>query len=658
MTHARPAGSATGTGAPAPSDRNSLTIGPDGPILLHDTHFIEQMAHFNRERVPERNVHAKGTGAFGEFVTTEDVSAYTKAALFQPGVRTSMLARFSTVAGEQGSPDTWRDPRGFALKFYTTQGNYDLVGNNTPVFFIRDTMKFPHFIRSQKRRGGSGLRDNDMQWDFWTLNPESAHQVTWLMGDRGIPATLRHMNGYGSHTYMWINGSGQKFWIKYHFKTDQGVRCLTQDAANRLAGEDADFHRRDLYEAIASGEHPAWTLYVQVMPYEDARSYRLNPFDLTKVWPHADYPLIRVGTMTLSQNPVNFFAEIEQAAFEPSAIVPGIGFSPDKMLLGRTFAYSDTHRYRIGPNYLQLPVNRHRVDGAYTYQFDGPMAYDHAGDRAKYAPNSYDPFSDETGQADEGWEVDGEMMRSAYTLRPDDDDFSQAGTMVREVFDDAARDRFVGNVAGHILGGVKDETLPRVFDYWKNVDSETGKRIEEAVRPAGPTRSRRTRRRRAASSAPQDARPLAGGRCSALPASGRLSPDQAPSAWLAIRKARSPCSLTCASSALSSRTAAAVGSTKTRAPPSSTTWSPATGASAKASWKDDAPSSPCAMMRRPVSCGRSGWDVSVRIAETALSVSVSIDCLLTSGWAMRHALPAHGHLEPVRHRGGVGLLRA
>jgi catalase len=482
MTQARPAGSATGTGAPAPSDRNSLTIGPDGPILLHDTHFIEQMAHFNRERVPERNVHAKGTGAFGELVITEDVSAYTKAALFQPGVRTSMLARFSTVAGEQGSPDTWRDPRGFALKFYTTQGNYDLVGNNTPVFFIRDTMKFPHFIRSQKRRGGSGLRDNDMQWDFWTLNPESAHQVTWLMGDRGIPVTLRHMNGYGSHTYMWINGAGQKFWIKYHFKTEQGVRCLTQEAANRLAGEDADFHRRDLHEAIARGEHPAWTLYVQVMPYEEAKTYRLNPFDLTKVWPHGDYPLIRVGTMTLNQNPANFFAEIEQAAFEPSAIVPGIGFSPDKMLLGRTFAYSDTHRYRIGPNYLQLPVNRHRVDGAYTYQFDGPMAYDHAGDRAKYAPNSYDPFSDETGPADEGWEVDGEMMRCAYTLRPDDDDFSQAGTMVREVFDDTARDRFVGNVAGHILGGVKEETLPRVFEYWKNVDSETGKRIEEAVR--------------------------------------------------------------------------------------------------------------------------------------------------------------------------------
>lgn len=484
MSHdARPnSGSTTGTGAPAPSDRNSLTIGPNGPILLHDHHFIEQMAHFNRERVPERNVHAKGSGAFGVFVTTEDVSRYTKAALFQKGARTDMLARFSTVAGEQGSPDTWRDPRGFALKFYTSEGNYDLVGNNTPVFFIRDTMKFPHFIRSQKRRGGNGLRDNDMQWDFWVNNPESAHQVTWLMGDRGIPKTWRHMNGYGSHTYMWVNAAGEKFWVKYHFKSDQGVETLTQEEANRIAGDDSDFHRRDLNEAIERGEFPSWTLHVQVMPYEDAKTYRFNPFDLTKVWPHGDYPLIPVGTMTLNKNAENFFAQIEQAAFEPSAIVPGIGFSPDKMLLGRTFAYSDTHRYRIGPNYLQLPVNKHRVEGAYTYQFDGPMAFEHTGDAPKYAPNSYGaPYSDEVGPVEEGWETDGEMVRSAYSLHPEDDDFGQPGTLVREVFDDAMRERLVQNVAGHILGGVKDQTLPRVFEYWKNVDAEIGKRIEEAV---------------------------------------------------------------------------------------------------------------------------------------------------------------------------------
>ncbi|ANH39776.1 Catalase [Nocardioides dokdonensis FR1436] len=475
-------GSTSGNGAPAASDRNSLTVGPDGPILLHDHHFVEQMAHFNRERVPERNVHAKGGGAFGTLEITGDVSRYTKAAVFQPGTTTDMLARFSTVAGEQGSPDTWRDPRGFSLKFYTSEGNWDLVGNNTPVFFIRDTMKFPHFIRSQKRLGGSGLRDNDMQWDFWTHNPESAHQVTWLMGDRGIPKTWRNMQGYGSHTYLWYNEAGEKFWVKFHFHSNQGVECLTQEEANRIAGEDSDFHRRDLHDAIDRGDHPSWDLKVQVMPYEEAKTYRFNPFDLTKVWPKGDYPLIDVGTMTLNKNPDNFFAQIEQAAFAPSNVVPGIGFSPDKMLLGRVFAYADTQRYRIGPNHQQLPVNKHRVEGAYTYQFDGPMAYEHTGDRPKYAPNSYGaPYSDLLGPVEDGWETDGEMVRQAYTLRAEDDDFGQANTLVNEVWNDEERARFVGNVAGHILGGVSDEILPRVFEYWKNVDAELGKRIEEKV---------------------------------------------------------------------------------------------------------------------------------------------------------------------------------
>jgi catalase len=476
-------GSTTMTGAPAVSDRNTLTLGADGPILLHDTHFLEQMAHFNRERVPERNVHAKGSGAFGVFETTEDVSAYTKAALFQRGATTDMLARFSTVAGEQGSPDTWRDPRGFALKFYTSEGNYDLVGNNTPVFFIRDTMKFPHFIRSQKRRGGSGLRDNNMQWDFWSLNPESAHQVTYLMGDRGIPKTYRHMNGYGSHTYLWINAAGEKHWVKYHFHSDQGVEGLTGAEADKIAGEDADFHRRDLRDAIARGEFPSWTLSIQAMPYEHAKTYRINPFDLTKIWPHSDYPLIRVGTMMLNKNPDNFFAQIEQAAFEPSAVVPGIGFSPDKMLLGRTFAYSDTHRYRIGTNYQQLPVNRPRVAEHNTYTFDGAMAYEHSGDAPMYAPNSFGRgYADLTGEVDDSWEADGEMVRTAYTLRPEDDDFSQPGTLVREVWNDAQREEFVQTVAGHLLGGVEGEVLERAFDYWKNVDADTGKRIEELTR--------------------------------------------------------------------------------------------------------------------------------------------------------------------------------
>jgi len=475
-------GSTTDNGAPAVSDRNSLTLGADGPILLHDVHFLNQMAHFNRERIPERNVHAKGSGAFGVFETTEDISAYTKAAVFQPGTTTDMLARFSTVAGEQGSPDTWRDPRGFALKFYTTEGNWDLVGNNTPVFFVRDTMKFPHFIRSQKRMGGTGLRDNHMQWDFWSLNPESAHQVTYLMGDRGIPKTFRHMNGYGSHTFLMINAAGDKHWVKFHFHSEQGVVGLTGAEATRIAGEDADHHRRDLHDAIEAGDFPQWTLSIQAMPYEHAKTYHYNPFDLTKVWPHSDFPLIKVGTMTLNKNPDNFFAQIEQAAFEPSAIVPGIGFSPDKMLLGRAFAYSDTHRYRIGPNYLQLPVNRPRVE-LNTYTQDGPMAYDHNGNAPVYAPNSMGRgYADEVGEVEDGWEADGAMVRQAYTLRADDDDFGQAGTLVRDVWNDEQRAAFVETVAGHLLGGVKSPVLERAFGYWKSVDAATGQQIEQAVR--------------------------------------------------------------------------------------------------------------------------------------------------------------------------------
>jgi len=310
-------GSTTGSGAPAPSDRNSLTVGANGPLLLHDVHFLEQMAHFNREKVPERQPHAKGSGAFGTFETTEDVTRYTKAALFRPDTRTDLLARFSTVAGEMGSPDTWRDVRGFSLKFYTSEGNYDLVGNNTPVFFVRDPIRFTNFIRSQKRLPDSGLRDNHMQWDFWTLNPESAHQVTYPMGDRGLPRTWRHMNGHGSHTYMWVDARGERSWVKYHFISDQGWETFTNREAAEMAGHDADFHRRDLFEAVARGEHPTWTLRVQVMPYDDARAYRFNPFDLTEVWPHGDYPLVTVGTMKLDRNPENFFAEIEQAAFSP-----------------------------------------------------------------------------------------------------------------------------------------------------------------------------------------------------------------------------------------------------------------------------------------------------------------------------------------------------
>lgn len=483
MTDQRNAtGSTTSAGAPASSDRNSLTIGPDGPILLHDVHFLEQMAHFNREKVPERQPHAKGSGAFGMFETTEDVSAYTKAALFQKGATTDMLARFSTVAGESGSPDTWRDVRGFSLKFYTSEGNYDLVGNNTPVFFIRDTMKFPHFIRSQKRLPDCGLRDNHMQWDFWTLNPESAHQVTYLMGDRGLPRTWRNMNGYGSHTYMWYNAIGEKFWVKYHFHTNQGLAQFTNAEAAAIAGADADFHRRDLFEAIKRGEHPSWTMFVQVMPYVEAKTYHINPFDLTKTWSHRDYPLIKVGTMMLNRNPENFFAQIEQAAFSPGNTVPGIGLSPDKMLLGRAFAYNDAQRNRIGVNFHQLPVNQPKVP-VNSYMFDGHMTYHHSGSAPVYAPNSGDrSWADQTGPVADSWEADGDMVRSAYTLRPSDDDFTQPGILVREVFDDKQRDRLAETVAGSLLGGVRSPVLERAFDYWKSIDPDLGRSIEARVR--------------------------------------------------------------------------------------------------------------------------------------------------------------------------------
>ncbi|MFH9421421.1 catalase [Streptomyces sp. NPDC017529] len=465
-------------GIPVESDEHSLSVGPDGPLLLQDHYLIEKMAQFNRERVPERVVHAKGSGAYGFFEVTNDVSQFTKADLFQPGRRTEMLARFSTVAGEQGSPDTWRDPRGFALKFYTELGNYDLVGNNTPIFFVRDTIKFQDFIRSQKRRPDSGLRDHDMQWDFWTLSPESAHMVTWLMGDRGIPKTYRHMNGYGSHTYMWVNGGGERFWIKYHIKTDQGVDFLTQEDADRLAGEDADLHRRDLHDSIAAGDAPTWTMYVQVMPFDDAPDYRFNPFDLTKVWPHGDYPLIEVGRMTLDRNPEDFFVHIEQAAFEPSNMVPGIGPSPDKMLLGRLFSYPDTHRYRIGPNYAQLPPNRPHATVS-SYAKDGPMRYEPAHTGAVYAPNSYGgPAADTRNFGDPaGWHSAGEMVREAYRLRRDDDDWSQAGTQVRQVLDDAARSRLVDNIVGHLSQGVSRPVLLRALQYWRNVDKALGDRI-------------------------------------------------------------------------------------------------------------------------------------------------------------------------------------
>ncbi|GGD66525.1 catalase [Croceicoccus mobilis] len=474
----------TDAGIPVQSDEHSLTVGRDGPIVLNDHYLLEQMANFNRERIPERQPHAKGSGAFGYFEVTNDVTKYTKAKVFQPGAKTETAMRFSTVAGERGSPDTWRDPRGFSVKFYTEDGNFDMVGNNTPIFFIRDPLKFQHFIRSQKRRADSGLRDHDMQWDFWTLSPESAHQVTYLMGDRGVPKNWREMNGYGSHTYSLINADGEKFWVKFHFLTDlgDGNAYLSQEEADKMAGQDGDYHRRDLFDHISKGEYPSWTLKWQIMPYEDAKTYHINPFDLTKVWPHEDYPLIEVGKLVLNQNPVDWDTQIEQLAFEPNNMVPGIGLSPDKMLLARGFSYADAHRARLGVNYKQIPVNQPKTE-VHSYSRAGAMRTKNAVDPV-YAPNSYGgPAAqpDLTGEAGL-WHSDGDMVREAYTLRKDDDDFSQAGALVRDVMDDAARERLVMNVVGHLCDGVSEKVLLRAFDYWKSIDKDTGEKIEKGVR--------------------------------------------------------------------------------------------------------------------------------------------------------------------------------
>jgi len=481
MSDQKPPVTTNDAGIPTSSDQYSLSAGPNGPLLLQDHYLIQKMAQFNRERVPERVVHAKGGGAFGYFEVTADVSQWTSAAFLNGvGKRTPVLLRFSTVAGEQGSPDTVRDPRGFALKFYTEQGNYDLVGNNTPVFFVRDPSKFSDFIHSQKRLPDTGMRSNNMQWDFWSLSPETIHQVTWLMTDRGTPRTWRHMNGYSSHTFMWINASGEKFWVKYHFKTDQGIENFTDAEAKAMTAEDPDFHRRDLRDSIDKGEFPSWTLNMQVMPFADAATYRFNPFDLTKVWPHADYPLIPVGRLVLDRNPENFFAEIEQASFEPANMVPGIGPSPDKMLLGRLFSYPDAHRYRIGTNYLQLPVNQPKSP-VNSYNRDGSMRYDNHGAAPVYAPNSYGGPQADGALIEPSWPVSGDIVRAAYEPHAEDSDFVQPGNLYRHVLTEEDKTHLVGNIVGHMSQGVERPILERALALWRQVDPELGARIAQGL---------------------------------------------------------------------------------------------------------------------------------------------------------------------------------
>ena len=499
-TGQRPAGKGNTTppsAQPVPSENTSVTAGQQGPVALNDIHLIEKLAHFNRERVPERTPHAKGHGAFGELHITEDVSAYTKAKVFQKGTVTPMMGRFSTVAGEQGSPDTWRDVHGFALRFYTEEGNLDIVGNNTPVFFVRDGQKFPDFIHSQKRLGTNGLRDADMQWDFWTRNPESAHQVTYLMGDRGTPKSTRHQNGYGSHTFQWVNEQGEAFWVKYHFKTRQGVENFTDEEATTTAGQNPDCHREDLYNAIEEGNYPIWDVKVQIMPLDEAENYRFNPFDLTKVWSKKDYPLHDVGYFVLNRNPRNFFAQIEQVALDPSNIVPGVGLSPDKMLQARVFAYADQQRYRIGPNYQQLPVNQpQNVDEVNTYQHEGSMQYHfNAPEDPVYSPNRYEKG---TGVLDDAAVNDrsqletttaaelyinpesygSDLVRAPYVRHAEDDDFVQARDLYENVYDDAAKERLVTNIT-NAMAGVSEETEERVYEYWTNVHPALGQRVRE-----------------------------------------------------------------------------------------------------------------------------------------------------------------------------------
>lgn len=463
----------TGAGIPVGDNQNSITAGSRGPTLLQDFHLVEKLAHFNRERVPERVVHAKGAGAHGYFEVTNDVTKWTKAKfLSEVGKRTPVFVRFSTVAGEKGSADTVRDPRGFAVRFYTEDGNYDIVGNNTPVFFIRDAIKFPDFIHSQKRNPQTNLRDPNAVWDFFSLSPESLHQVTILYSDRGIPKSYRHMHGYGSHTFKWTNAKGESVWIKYHFKTEQGIENLTAEEAAKIAGVDPDYATRDLFEAIESGNYPAWRLYVQIMPLEDAKTYRFDPFDVTKVWSQKDYPLIEVGRMVLNRNPKNYFAEVEQAAFSPANIVPGIGFSPDKMLQGRIFAYSDTHRYRIGANYQLLPINRPLVE-VNNYQRDGFMRFDdNGGSAVNYEPNSFGRPVEDPDAKQDAFEVSGIADSVPYDH---DDHYTQAGDLYR-LLSEEERERLIQNIVND-MKPVKEEIKRRQIEHFRKADPEYGERV-------------------------------------------------------------------------------------------------------------------------------------------------------------------------------------
>ena len=457
----------TTAGNPVADNQNSLSAGPRGPLLMQDYQLIEKLAHQNRERIPERTVHAKGSGAYGTLTMTHDITRFSKAGVFAKiGKKTECFLRFSTVAGERGAADAERDPRGFAMKYYTDEGNWDLVGNNTPVFFVRDALKFPDFIHTQKRHPRTNLRSNTAKWDFWSLSPESLHQVTILMSDRGLPKGFRHMNGYGSHTFSLINAQNERFWVKFHFKTLQGIECFTDAEAEAVVAKDRESSQRDLYEAIERGEFPRWRFSVQIMPEKDAETYRWHPFDVTKVWPHKDYPLMEAGILELNRNPENYFAEVEQAAFSPSNIVPGISFSPDKMLQGRIFAYADAHRYRIGTHYEMLPVNRPRVS-VRNYNLDGAMRFDSPkGTDAYYEPNSFGGPIQDKRFAEPPLKISGNADH--YDHHDGNDDFTQPGDLFR-LMTAEQQQRLFNNVAA-AMAGVPEEIVQRQLVHFHRAD--------------------------------------------------------------------------------------------------------------------------------------------------------------------------------------------
>jgi len=476
----------TASGIPVADNQNSLTAGPRGPVLLQDFHLIEKLQHFNRERIPERVVHAKGSGAYGTFTVTHDITRYTKARLFaQIGKQTETFLRFSTVGGEKGSADTERDPRGFAVRFYTEEGNWDLVGNNTPMFFIKDGIKFPDFIHTQKRDPQTNLKSPTAMFDFWSRSPESLHQVTMLFSDRGTPDGYRHMDGFGSHTFSLINDAGERVYVKWHFKTQQGIRNLAAADAARLAGEDPDYAQRDLFNAIASGQFPRWDVKLQVATEQQLADWEArtgwNPFDLTKVWPHADFPLIPVGVLELNRNPVNYHAEVEQAALSPSNVVPGMGYSPDKMLQARLFAYHDAQLYRVGTNHQHLPVNAPRCP-FHNQQRDGAMAIANGGAAQNYAAveaAGVNPHGMGNGEGPLG--LSGAAGR--YDGRGKEDDYTQAGNLFRLMPEQEKLNLFT-NLAGP-MSQVSDEIIQRQLEHFDKADPAYGAGVRAALKARG-----------------------------------------------------------------------------------------------------------------------------------------------------------------------------